>query len=105
MPGPQLPPRRARRVRAHLITDHSQLMYVDVYNSNLRIDSDCYVPYLTLAKPTRLPILLCKYFNLAGAPKRTVRYLWSPRSPTAERENFEDLDATDLKRAFGSGKV
>ncbi len=40
-----------------------------------RIDLDCIVPYLTLAKSTRLPILLCKYFNLAGAPKRTVRYL------------------------------
>ena len=38
----------------------------------VRIDSDCIVPYLTLAKSTRLPILLCKYFNLAGAPKRTV---------------------------------
>jgi hypothetical protein len=26
-----------------------------------RIDSDCIVPYLTLAKSTRLPILLCKF--------------------------------------------
>jgi hypothetical protein len=33
------------------------------------------VPYLTLAKSTRLPILLCKFFNLAGPPKRTVGYL------------------------------
>ena len=38
----------------------------------VRLYSDCIVPYLTLAKSTRLPILLCKYFNLAGAPKRTV---------------------------------
>ena len=42
-----------------------------------RLRSDCIdlVPYLTLAESTRLPILLCKYFNLAGAPERTVRYL------------------------------
>jgi hypothetical protein len=39
-----------------------------------RIDLDCIVPYLTLAKSTRLPILLCK-INLARAPKRTIRYL------------------------------
>jgi hypothetical protein len=37
-----------------------------------RLYSDCIVPYLTLTKSTRLPILLCKYFNIAGAPKRTV---------------------------------
>jgi hypothetical protein len=28
-----------------------------------------------------------------------------PARATAERENFEELDVTDLKRAFGSGKV
>jgi hypothetical protein len=39
------------------------------------VRSDCIVPYLTLAKSTRLPILLCNFFNLAGAPKRTVGYL------------------------------
>ena len=40
-----------------------------------RIDSDCIrvAPYLTFAKSTRLPILLCKFFNLAGAPKCSVR--------------------------------
>jgi hypothetical protein len=46
-----------------------------------RIDSDCIVPYLTLAKSTRLPILLCKFFNLAGAPKRTVGYLRRHTAP------------------------
>jgi hypothetical protein len=39
----------------------------------VRVDLDCIVPYLTLAKSTRLPILLCKIANLAGAPERTVR--------------------------------
>ena len=29
----------------------------------------------------------------------------APARAAAERENFEELDATDLKRAFGSGKV
>ena len=46
--------------------------YPDRLVGRVRIDSDCIVPYLTLAKSTRLPILLCKYFNVAGAPKRTV---------------------------------
>jgi hypothetical protein len=40
-----------------------------------RVDLDCIVPYLTLAKSTRLPILLCKIRSLAGASKRTVRHL------------------------------
>jgi hypothetical protein len=31
--------------------------------------------FLYEEKSTRLPILLCKYFDLAGAPKRTVGYL------------------------------
>jgi hypothetical protein len=53
-----------------------------------RIDSNCIVPYLILAKSTRLPILLCKYFSLAGAPKRTVRYLWPPTIPHCRTPQF-----------------
>ena len=42
-----------------------------------RLRSDCIRVrvFLYEEKSTRLPILLCKYFNLAGAPKRTVGYL------------------------------
>ena len=53
-----------------------------------RIDLDCIVPYLTLAKSMRLPILLCKIANLAGAPERTVRYLWSPTIPHCRTPQF-----------------
>ena len=56
------------RIR-HPIQSRSPLVIVH------SVDSDCNVPYLTLAKSTRLPILLCKLFNLAGVPKRTVGYL------------------------------
>ena len=40
--------------------------------------------FLYEEKSTRLPILLCKYFNLAGAPKRTVGYLFTPTIPHCE---------------------
>jgi hypothetical protein len=50
----------------------------------MRLRSDCIVPYLTLAKSTRLPLLLCKIFNSAGAPKRTVGSLRCSSSRTCE---------------------
>jgi hypothetical protein len=43
--------------------------------------------FLYEEKSTRLPILLCKYFNLAGAPKRTVGY----RNPTVRLAKWEIL--------------
>jgi hypothetical protein len=62
-----------------------QYAYVDLY---------CIVPYLILAKSTRLPILVCKITDLAAEPKRTVRYL---RTGTIRHCEGRDLGSPRCK--------
>jgi hypothetical protein len=63
--------------------------------------SDCIVPYLTLAKSTRLPILLCKYFNLAGAPKRTVGYLRNSTVRLAKSKILVQMSISLFSKSYG----
>ena len=66
------------------MTSEKTLKYQMFRTFSLRVDLDCIVPYLTLAKSTRLPILLCKIANLAGAPQRTVGKLRRRNAPNCQ---------------------
>jgi hypothetical protein len=61
--------------------------------------------FLYEEKSTRLPILLCKFFNLAG--RRNAQYDISGAEPrrTEERQYVLELDDPHLIRAFFSYRL